>query len=120
MLIIDYALVLAGAVIWELWKSEKDTREIQGERTDKRLSAIITELDTLTAEKREMSHQISQLRENFSEFQRSGAAIPAKNTYVHPPVSYEKISRPSSNSSKWEMLKQILDDNIKLRTKPEN
>ncbi|MCP4349117.1 MAG: hypothetical protein GY795_26855 [Desulfobacterales bacterium] len=112
MLIIDWVLIMTGAVIWELWKSEKDNRNTQINNINNNYEKTLSNLKTEIAD---MSCHLSQLQEKFSEVQKSPDEIPAKNIYVHPGTSAGRISKSSGDSSRRGMLKQIIDDNIKLR-----
>ena len=86
---------------------------------EKAFAKLKTELDALAAEKIDVSDQLSQLQEKLSELEKSRPGIPEKTFYAHSGMFAGKPCQPAKDSRKWEILGQIMDDNIKLRAETE-
>ncbi|MDM8569322.1 hypothetical protein QUF50_07425, partial [Thiotrichales bacterium HSG1] len=93
----------------------------QAKTANARYKKIKTELDDLTAKKFEVSNKVVQLQENFSEFKQeisSRSVVKPQKTSSVKNIHFNSInknSNPIKDSPKLEMLKHIVEDNIKLK-----
>lgn len=93
-------LIFGGAVLWGYLKNKKNIQKL---RTD-----LDEGFDRSNAESNTLSRYIDQLKEDIS-------ALPSKLERTHPGLYFNEHAQPTKDSTKKDLLKWIIDDNVKLR-----
>ncbi|MCK5719607.1 MAG: hypothetical protein KAH84_06615 [Thiomargarita sp.] len=102
-------LTLGGIIVWQLWKKKISQLDQKNVKTSDKLTIAVNRLIT---ENNELSKKINHLQTKISTLQPT--TISQKSVTLDSLIN-ESV-KVTKNSSKLAMLKQIVADNVALRT----